>query len=415
LRKPIGDVVGREPKDFADAKIEAKRAYVAWKDGKDPRDLLPEDAPTLRDLLTAYAERVDGAAILESRRKLICRTVVNGRAFGDYRGAEVTLAMIEAFQKTRPVVAGNRDLALLRATYNWAIPRGLVPSTPFKVSNAVAVKLQREEKRSRRLYPGEYDRLQSHASQYQKDVNDAALETACRQGELLSLQWSQVRDDIFLPAGKTKAKKDRRIPISSTLRAILERRRLDPAGEPLPETAFVFGDEIGRPLTWNKKGWVSLVLRANDLRPEHVVRVVNGRKRWLATLTPATREAYRKIGLHFHDLRREGASRWMDAGVPLGVIQRWLGHSNVAQTSTYLAGTSGGDEEAMRAFEAAVARKRQSPRGGRENRERSTTRGASFFPHISPLAGSGGSKGVRQAFRLVKNPNKSRNVPKTAS
>jgi len=42
----------------------------------------------------------------------------------------------------------------------------------------------------------------------------AALKTGMRKGELLSLQWSQIRfsprAEVFLPAGKTKAKKARR-------------------------------------------------------------------------------------------------------------------------------------------------------------------------------------------------------------
>ena len=52
-----------------------------------------------------------------------------------------------------------------------------------------------------------------------------------------------------------------------------------------------------------------------------------------------------------HDLRREAGSRWMDAGVPLATIQRWLGHTNIAQTSTYLAGTSASEHDAMRQYE----------------------------------------------------------------
>jgi hypothetical protein len=46
----------------------------------------------------------------------------------------------------------------------------------------------------------------------------------------------------------------------------------------------------------------------------------------------------------------------MDAGVPLATIQRWLGHHNISQTSTYLAASGGGDAEAMRAFEEAQGR-----------------------------------------------------------
>ena len=64
--------------------------------------------------------------------------------------------------------------------------------------------------------------------------------------------------------------------------------------------------------------------------------------------------------LHFQDLRREAGSRWMDAGVPLATIQRWLGHHNISQTSTYLAATGGGDAAAMRAFELTIGRVREA-------------------------------------------------------
>ena len=39
------------------------------------------------------------------------------------------------------------------------------------------------------------------------------------------------------------------------------------------------------------------------------------------------------------DLRREAGSRWLEGGVPLHTIRDWLGHTSIAQTSTYLAGT----------------------------------------------------------------------------
>ena len=71
-----------------------------------------------------------------------------------------------------------------------------------------------------------------------------------------------------------------------------------------------------------------------------------------ANLDAESRAALREINLHFHDLRREAGSRWMDAGTPLATIQRWLGHDNISQTSTYLGGTTSGDYEAMRVFEA---------------------------------------------------------------
>ena len=71
-------------------------------------------------------------------------------------------------------------------------------------------------------------------------------------------------------------------------------------------------------------------------------------------------------GLHFHDLRREAGSRWLDGGVPLQTIRDWLGHANISQTSTYLESTFAGQHEAMRAFEErrAAALQDIANRGG---------------------------------------------------
>ncbi len=353
LRQKLALLVGREPSDFADAKGEAQRAIVAWKDGRDARELLPGDAPTLATVLDAYGRRPGGAPIDRYQRGPVVKTKVNGRPFGEWRAAEITRDMVEAFRRQRPRVAGNRDLALLRAMFNWAVLQGLAPATPFKVGTVSAVKLAREESRTRRLQPGEEERLLLAAKGGLRDLVVAALETGCRLGELLSLQWDQVRGDLFLPAGKTKAKKPRRVPISTVLQTVLQARRNDPAGNPLPPSAFVFGDEVGRRRGSVKRVWQIVVLKAHGHTPMWFRAKTKNRS---PSLAPVSRAQFRTIDLHFHDLRREAGSRWMDAGVPLATIQRWLGHHNISQTSTYLAASGGGDADAMRAFEQATGR-----------------------------------------------------------
>lgn len=57
LRCKLAILVGRDPKDYADAKAEARRGIVAWKDGRDARELLSIDAPTLTAVLGSYDER----------------------------------------------------------------------------------------------------------------------------------------------------------------------------------------------------------------------------------------------------------------------------------------------------------------------------------------------------------------------
>jgi integrase len=89
------------------------------------------------------------------------------------------------------------------------------------------------------------------------------------------------------------------------------------------------------------------VLKANRHQPEYT-RSKN--------LTRASRDAFGAVDLHFHDLGREAGSRWLEGGVPLHIIRDWLGHTSIAQTSTYLAGTVQGQHDAMRAFEERLQR-----------------------------------------------------------
>jgi integrase len=328
FRDNLDLLTGRHAKDYAEAVDEARRAIVAKLDGRDPKGIIPADDPTLAEMMDEY--------LRERPRKdryqagVIIKTLVGGRKFGEWRIGQITTDAVKRFQRARPPIAGNRDLALLRAAFNWAIANELVKASPFRIENVPVIRLAREQARSRRLQADEADRLLTAAGSRLRDIVQAALETGCRRGELLSLQWHQVRftpkAELFLPGAKTKTRRDRRVPMSSVLRAILERRRVDPAGEIIPPDGYVFGDEIGRRCVSIKTAWRLALKRA-------------------------------KIAdLHFHDLRREAGSRWMDAGVPLATIQRWLGHANISQTSTYLGASLGADEQDMQMFEAKIGR-----------------------------------------------------------
>jgi len=328
FRKNLDLLTGRHATNLRDAQAEARRAIVAWLDGRDPKLLQPSDRPTLAQLVEQYQRR-PGASTDKYLTGPILKTVVQGRPFGTWIADAITREALDGFRKQRPLVAGNRGLAYLRALFNWAVADGLLSRSPFRVGDVAVVRLGRETARTRRLQGDEEERLLL-AAQGLRPLMIAALETGCRVGELLSLQWQQVRfsprAELFLPAQKTKAKKDRRLPLSSALRAVLEARRNDPAGEPLPPDAFVFGDGVGR------------------------------QRRSVRTAWRLTCQRAKIVGLHFHDLRREAGSRWMDAGVPLATIQRWLGHHNISQTSTYLAASLGGDADEMRAFEERIGR-----------------------------------------------------------
>ena len=128
------------------------------------------------------------------------------------RFADVTTVDIKTVQTVRRphgVVGCNRLLARLRHLFNWAIAENMIGVSPFKRGDVTVVKLDHraENERTRRLQPGEPGRngepdklgeearLLRDASPHLRALIVAALSTGCRLGELLSLQWSQIRRD----------------------------------------------------------------------------------------------------------------------------------------------------------------------------------------------------------------------------
>jgi integrase len=288
---------------------------------------------------------------------LLQRTTVPGPnatrlRFADRPIDAITKADIEAVRNARRphgIVGTNRLLARMRHLFNWAIAEGYVTHTPFKREGVNVIKLEMgaEQPRHRRLELGEEERLLEQASAHLYALIVAALETGCRLGELLGLQWCDVRETdnvLLLPARKTKADEARDVPITSRLRAILEMRRLDQAGRPLGPEAFVFGNEIGEPVGSIKKAWQTLVLRAHG----HTPQWEKNKNR----LAPESLAVYGHIDLHFHDLRREFASRLREApGISDHEVRDWLGHANITTTSRYLATTRTTLQQARRKFE----------------------------------------------------------------
>ena len=112
--------------------------------------------------------------------------------------------------------------------------------------------------------------------------------------------------------------------MSSDLRPILEMRRTDPKGHPLPPDAYVFGNAVGDPLT---------------------------------SITTAWRNTCRRAGitdLRFHDLRREFACRLLESSADLHDVRDFLGHANITTTSRYLRSTPVRLAQALEQMEASA-------------------------------------------------------------
>jgi integrase len=390
-----------------EAEDEAAKLRIAIKEGRFGAAVQTRSTLTVAQLLDTYLKEyvtMERSRSLENVRYqvgVIVSTPIElptgeRRTLSECLVCDVSTGVIEKFRaarRTRTLVVttdregrecarrkggvgtANRDLALLRAMFNWAIRLGYIDASPFKRFTETVVKLTKESSRRRRLEGDECERLLKACDPLLlnpktrvpffdqprprlRPIVEAALETGCRRGELLSLQWWQVKDldgpnpRLDLPASKTKTNRDRVVPISSRLKAILEMRRKDPAGEPLPPQAYVFGNEIGQRSESIKSAW-RLVCRRAGIE-----------------------------NLRFHDLRREAGSRWLEGGVPLQTVRDWLGHTNISQTSTYLESTLTGQHEAMRRFEQVRAAQvpQQASLGQEVARSNSPTDGTLLAP-----------------------------------
>lgn len=125
-----------------------------------------------------------------------------------------------------------------------------------------------------------------------------AFYTGMRQMEILTLRWEQIYDGIIHLDNQThitKSKKTRTIPISSKISDIFQH----------PKTGFIF------PQTKNYPYLVS----------KHFKRAIKK-----AGLNPS---------LHFHNLRSGFATRAVQVGIAIPVLQRLLGHANIQTTMIY--------------------------------------------------------------------------------
>lgn len=179
----------------------------------------------------------------------------------------------------------------------------------------------------------------------------AAIESGGRLGELLDLRRADVslsRDELTFRAAKTD--KDRTIPLSRRLKAVLELElsRTNPDGAAFGPQVRIFGDILGRRLKSIKKAWMTCVLKANG----HTPTWAPGR----GQLSADSRAAYHSIDLQFRDCRHKAGSRWFEGGIPLHEVSAILGHSSIEQTSTYLNVQKHGLHKSMKALDERRAK-----------------------------------------------------------
>jgi DNA-binding transcriptional MerR regulator len=99
--------------------------------------------------------------------------------------------------------------------------------------------------------------------------------------------------------------------------------------------------------------------------------------------------------LHFHDLQREAAWRWFEAGVPLHHIRDLLGHADISTTSRYIAVTP---TELQRSMQMAEERQREQTQQRRSGNKQTRKRA---LPHDGDAVVPGVSLSSRPADQIA--------------
>ena len=299
---------------------EARRACLTRQAAPEPegRAARRDALPLLRDFVAGEWREANYDRYKPSTKKGV-RALLDTRilpAFGSKRLDRIAPAEVrrwfDDFSRTAPGNA-NLGLALLRQILNFAAARGHIDA-----NSARDIQRNRRPVLTRFLSREEVDRLHrvlerqtGRGQRQQADIVRLLLLTGCRRGEIVQLRWSELRDDtLMLDDSKTGP---RSVPLNSQARRILDR-------QPRNGSPFVFPSprDPSRPRSHNLTLWYRVRREAGieDVR--------------------------------LHDLRHTVASHAVMNGVPVPVVSRLLGHSNVRMTLRY---AHLGDREIERAAE----------------------------------------------------------------
>ena len=196
----------------------------------------------------------------------------------------------------------NWTLALLQRIMNQALACGHVRSNPAR-----GIKKNPRPKMTRFLSREEIRRLhevldrcvaQRPSRRHQADIIRLLLLTGCRRGEIVNLQWKEVKADV-LNLADTKTG-PRRVYLNAQAQDIIER-------QPRRGSDYVFPSPH-----------VPSQALSKDMKLWYRVRKEAGIE-----------------DVRLHDLRHSHASQAVLQGVPLPVVSKLLGHTHLSMTLRY--------------------------------------------------------------------------------
>lgn len=258
--------------------------------------------------------------------------------FGNTTLRAVTVGMVEKYkihrsqQKRKNARDGrlvtpaavNRDLAVLRILFNYAVRLGLVAKNPVS-----EVRFFRERQNHMRvLSPEEEQSYLAATSPLLHDVAVLMLETGMRPGEIYRLQRVDVDVDlrsVQVRSGKT-ANAARFIPVTDRALAVLSLR-----------VARATADWLF-PSPFNATTHVLDVRKAHDA---------------------AVRRAKIHPPFRLYDLRHTALTRMAMSGIDLPTLKELAGHSQIQMTMRYVHPTPEHKRRAIEKFQAAAIEQRR--------------------------------------------------------
>lgn len=237
------------------------------------------------------------------------RPYFGGRPLRDIKRAHVRAYISQRLDSGVKISTVRRELRLVCAAINFVRLEFDLQDLPNPVER---LGLVAEEPRVRWISRTEAARLVAEAEQASARPHLAAfirlaLNTGCRRGELLNLEWSRVdfpQRRFLLEARHTKTRRRRSIALNDdALRTLLRLRAWQ--DEHVPGSPWVFGWKHGSRITTFKTSWTSALKRAGI-------------------------ENFR-----IHDLRHTFASWLVMQGESIYVVKDLLGHASVTQTEIY--------------------------------------------------------------------------------
>lgn len=273
------------------------------------RDTRLAEKTPLSVLLTRYTNEITPNREVTSHVPEKSRLKTLAGYFGDYTAAGATSEHVVAYVRQRLVSVSSdsvrKELQLLSDLFDcaramWAIPALNPVSDARRIIRKLRL-LDPVNRRTRRLQPGEYDKIKNAPRKRSTVINKLALfavETGLRRGELVRARREFIRGNLMdVPKSKTDWKTGKR-------------------GRVIPLSRLAM--EIAKSLPTRLDGYLF------GLKPRSVT------------------QAFQRLcvsvqieDLHLHDLRHEAISRWFEMGFSIPEVATMSGHADWRSLKIY--------------------------------------------------------------------------------